>query len=462
MRGYLTVFLAMSLSVLTGFILLLAGGAIRNEEKVRLECALDTGMNAVLSEYHIGLFERYGLLYVDASYLGRAPAISNVEERLMFYLKENTEKTLEGEHTPWGNLHIEKVQIPCFETAAANRGASMRNQAVCYVEDVGMKEQEKEAFLHIEEIRALEDNDPITEWNDIMEQLAGIELPRILNEKGIWEEVPLSNPADWVFGLINSDILYLAGIEPQNINPAHVSLEDYISHRQIENINSDDQREKNDTELFASYLFHQMGCLKGVREGSLLTCQLEYLVQGKDSDLENVRGVAEKLMRWRFSDNLSRAISDGDLRAQAMDAAEKLQAVQLKEALRDPVAESILYACAFLESIGDIQSLYNGGRVPVRKTGHQMSVNQVLHGNFCATNSSSGLTYEQYLACMLLLTEDDILNLRAMDLMEMDIRYSDGNHNFAMDWCIERYEATVIAKSGFGINLSLRRKYGYF
>ena len=66
---------------------MLIGGVIKNAGKVRLECALDTSMNAVLSEYNITLFERYGLLYIDASYLGRKPAISNVEERSVSRVK---------------------------------------------------------------------------------------------------------------------------------------------------------------------------------------------------------------------------------------------------------------------------------------------------------------------------------------------------------------------------------------
>ena len=65
-KGYLTVFLAMSLGFLTAFILMLTAGAVYNAEKLRLECAADTGMNAVLSEFHRGLYDRYGLLYVDA------------------------------------------------------------------------------------------------------------------------------------------------------------------------------------------------------------------------------------------------------------------------------------------------------------------------------------------------------------------------------------------------------------
>ena len=64
MKGYLTIFLALSLSLLTGFILLLTGNAINNGMKIRYECAADTGMNAVLSEFHIGLLEKIGRAHV--------------------------------------------------------------------------------------------------------------------------------------------------------------------------------------------------------------------------------------------------------------------------------------------------------------------------------------------------------------------------------------------------------------
>lgn len=41
MKGYLTIFFSLSLSIMTGFVLVLTGGAIRNAEKVRFECAAE-------------------------------------------------------------------------------------------------------------------------------------------------------------------------------------------------------------------------------------------------------------------------------------------------------------------------------------------------------------------------------------------------------------------------------------
>ena len=117
-KGYLTVFLAMSLGFLTAFILMLTAGAVYNAEKLRLECAADTGMNAVLSEFHRGLYDRYGLLYVDAAYRGEAPLLSNVERRLQYYIEQNTAAVLERKYAPWGKLSEIQAAVTGVQTAA--------------------------------------------------------------------------------------------------------------------------------------------------------------------------------------------------------------------------------------------------------------------------------------------------------------------------------------------------------
>lgn len=462
MKGYLTVFLALSLSIMTGFILLFTGNAIRNAGKVRLECAVDTGMNAVLSEFQVTLLERYDLVYVDVSYLGFQPSVKNMEGRLQYYMEENTSAVLEHENGPWGNLKVENVSITSFETAAAKMGASMRSQAVCYIEDTDIGGKEREVLQYMDEIRNLDAENPMNKWQMIMEQLAGMELPKIQNEEGLWEEVPLSNPADWVFGLAGSDVFYLTEVNLQSVSPARISLQDYISHRHIENTSTIREDFKADENMFLSYLFDKMGYFNNPKENTLLSCQLEYIAKGKSSDLENLRAVSEQLFRWRFADNVSSALSDGNLKSQAASAAEQLLAVSLNGEFKTPVVESILYACAFLESVRDVWTIYTGGAVPIRKETHHMSVDYVLGGNLYHTEGGSGFSYEQYLAAMILLLDEKKQNLRAMDIMEMDIRFIDSNKYFSMDWCIERFEAVVTCKGGYGDEYLLNRKYGYF
>ena len=462
MKGYLTVFLSISLSLLTGFILLLTACAIRNGEKIRFECASDTAMNAVLSEYGIHLFERYELLYVDASYLEEAPAIEKVQERLSFYMVHITVSVMQKRNAPWGQLTPLSVDILSYETAAANRGASMHQQAVSWVRDTGVTRKESDVVNVKSQISNLDEADPFGAWNGIMEQLAGMELPLILNEKGEWEEVPLSNPADWVYGLAENDAIYLAEADMGQVSPISVDLGQYISHRKIVNTAASNRSYQQDERAFLTYLFEKMGCYGNEREGSLLCCQLEYLAEGKDSDIANLRGVTKRILRWRFADNVRLALSDGGLQSEAIAAANNLQAVTLKKEFEMPVAESILYACAFLETVADLRTIYAGGSVPLVKSSHQMSVEKVLDGILYRADGGEGFTYGQYVAGMLLLLGEERLNLRAMDVMEMDIRLQNGNEGFCMDWCIESFEALITAKGKAAGTYRISRRYGYF
>ena len=47
----------------------------------------------------------------------------------------------------------------------------------------------------------------------VMEQIAGMELPVLEKEDGTEEEVALGNPADWVYGLIGSDVIFLCDVD---------------------------------------------------------------------------------------------------------------------------------------------------------------------------------------------------------------------------------------------------------
>lgn len=462
MKGYLTVFLALSLSILTGFVLFLTFNAIKNGEKVRFECAADIGMNAVLSEYHTELFDKYGLLYIDASYLGDNPSEGNVEERLRFYVERNTNHIFETKNAPWGSIQTKDVDIISFETAAAGKGLSMRSQAVSYIEDAGIISAETQILSCKSQLLELDVLDPLGEWSNVMCQLAEMELPLVMNAQNEWEEVPLSNPADWVYGLAGSDALYLAEARLDMLCPISIDTENLISHRSVQNTFVSDRIYKQDEDLFVTYLFEKMGNYENIPDDSVLCCQIEYLTEGRESDLENMAAVAERIFRWRFADNAEKALADGNLRSQAQSAANELQAVQLKREFEEPVVQSILYACAFLESVGDLKALYAGGKVPLRKGTHQMSVDKVLEGIIYAWEGSNGFGYSQYLAGMLVLMDAEILNLRTMDIMEMDIRFRKGNVGFCMDWCIERFETVITATGGLPDVMRIRRKYGYF
>lgn len=460
MKGYLTVFLSLSLSILIGFTLFLTGNAIKNAGKVRLEIAGDIGMNSVLAEFHKTLHDRYGLLYVDVSYLNREPDITNMENRLRFYLSKNLDDY--GEDEPWGDVDLKEVNITQIMTAAEGNGDSMKHQAVKYIKDTGIQRKEADVYGYLKTAEGLDGRDALEQWSALQEMIAGMELPQVQNQKGEWEEVPLGNPADGVLGMTGSDVLYLLKINTDNINIGNIQKEKYISGRKIKNmVKTEGSRE--DSQLFLTYLFEKTGWYGHTKEGSLLEYQLEYIIQGETCDYANLKAVAERLIRWRMAVNVDYVTGNSSLYGEAADMAESLYAVQLKEEFKEPVTQSILYACAYLETIAEVSCLLEGGCVETEKSIWQTGIDNVPQGEINYEFSGQGeLSYEQCLGCMLLLLPEDTRNLRSMDIMEMDIRYLTGNPYFSMDWCVERYCAQITAEGSFKDIYTLTRTYGFY
>jgi hypothetical protein len=52
-------------------------------------------------------------------------------------------------------------------------------------------------------------------------------------------------------------------------------------------------------------------------------------------------------------------------------------------------------------------------------------------------------------------------NMRLMDIMEADIRETDGNENFRMDWCMDAFGISSVTKSSFGYSYPLKREVSY-
>lgn len=463
-KASLTVFVSLSLAILLGFVLYATEIAVSNSQRVVFESAADIAMDSVMGEYSTSLLDRYGLFYIDTSYLTKRAEISNVTDRLRFYMEANTTQRAALQQSPWGNVTTQEITLLSCETAAAGGGLSVCNQAVAYME----QHEENMADVvtarqAVDEFAAQSPTDELESFRAVMEQLAAMELPVVEKEDGTKEEVPLSNPADYVYRLIGSDVLYLCGQELSSVRTLQTDRAELPSIRGLQNEQYGYRSFRSDTELVYGYLLSEFGNYRGSREQSVLDCQLEYLLSGEGSDYENLRMCAEQLFMWRMWDNTHLAMSDSALYAEAAGYADQLQAVSLKEEFREPVIQSILYACAFLESISDVHALLEGSTVPLHKNTHHMQASCVADGViYQGTYDNGGLSYEQYVLGMLSLTDQALLRLRMLDLIEMDIRFVSADSNFRIDFCIERLETETTAKGALGRSYVAHRKYGYY
>ena len=75
------------------------------------------------------------------------------------------------------------------------------------------------------------------------------------------------------------------------------------------------------------------------------------------------------------------------------------------------------------------------------------------------TSMEAGLSYTDYLRIFLALENVDTKTKRFMNLVEMDIRKTDGNQYFRLDTCVDYLEAEAFISSGYGANFSIFRLF---
>ena len=89
LAGYLTIYVALSLTVMLSLCLTIIEGVRRSSIEWEAECIMDVSMNSVLAEYHREVLNQYNLLYIDSAYGSAYPSYYNTEARLKFYLEQN-------------------------------------------------------------------------------------------------------------------------------------------------------------------------------------------------------------------------------------------------------------------------------------------------------------------------------------------------------------------------------------
>lgn len=438
-KGSVTIFLGLSLGFFILLIEVLAKGAIINAERTRFEASMDIAMNSVLGEFNKILYSNYDLLYVDASYQSKSPSINNINDRLLMYMKKNTQEVLGKDNGPWGMINISSSGIEKFQGACGGNGMSFRNQANIFVEDskslMNLHEMVKDVGRKAGGIEEARNTNILEDWSQLMEMIAGKELPKKVNPKTKEVEiVELNNPADTYFSQSQSDLFSLVSCtKPGNISFDTSSL---VSNQGAVNtsIYSDFNSDK---ETFITYLLDKMSCFLTSKE-HLLQCELEYIINSSSDDYENFKYVAEEIYKIQLSLNYQYVISDGYYTSKAYSEAEALEVCTLDPTFIEPVANSILYAYAFIEALKDMNSVMNGG------------------------SGEDGLSYRQYVISMLLMLDDYTLNYKSMDLIELEVRRLDMNPEFKMDWCIERIDCEMTGSGSGPEIIKRRRMYGYF
>lgn len=490
-RGSITIFAALALAVIMSLIFTLLESARLYGLQAHVELEGRLLLESAMAQYHMELYERYHLYFLEANAQGDL-SFTSLEEDMKTLGNENLSGKVSGVQEAYTNLYgleLTDCFVTGYELATDFSGEAYRRQAADHMqrmigviawEEWNEKAQQTEELMQQEE--ELEEK-----WNRADEAQSGTggsegimstvssncnrnnslvsHAGRIgimpVVQKAVMQEaaVPesestaetdtswsIDNPMEVVNEWKNKGVL--AQVADVSAVSDRTLQGDSLSERELYE-GSYDQSSSNagmaEDAWFREYLLREFGCYREPEEQGALSYAQEYFIAGKSSDMENLTAVVERLLLVREVANYLYMRQDPKKSAAAYSTAQAISILLLQPELAEVIKEGILIAWAYMESVSDVRTLLEGGKVPLLKNSGGTASDYAATSSVSASGAESnggqesagsgeqGLSYEDYLRIFLYLTGKDKLAMRSLNLMEKSMRLIEGQEQFSMD-----------------------------
>ena len=470
--GYITVYFALILGLIIVLTVTVIEGARRQTIRFETECVMDAALNSIFAEYSRAMLDRYGLLFIDDSY-GETGNEDNTKNHFLHYMNMNFDK---GKANIMFNditsIRVDNADLSEISFASDRDGEVLAYQIVQYMKtETGIALLDTSMYNPFETDYEEKFNDYKAQREALDEQIAQYveDYNKTLPEGE--EPVSISNPADAVEKEPNDGVLYYAFGDRQ-LSGKYVNTAEYISNRgYVNGYGLYDSQEspfgKAEEILYMTYLFDKLGYESKEIDNSALDYQLEYLLEGKETDISNLRNVVRKIFCIRYVTNMAYLLTDGEKKEEAKVIATIASTLIGSPEITEAVQYSILLAWGYAESAKDLRILFDGHKLSPIKTSADWNTTlaELLYFKSNLSNykipSNGILDYKTYLIGFLVLASDKNINMRLMDVMEMDIRLTAGNSKFRMDNQIYQMSVKANVSSSFGYGCSIKRNYSY-
>ena len=479
-KAYITLYLTLVLGVLLSLVFVLLEGIRNKTMRTEVESVMDIGLYSVFGEYHRQLLEQYDLFFIDTSYGEGISDIKRSEEHLQYYMNENFHKrglqAIIG-YRDLTNRNCDNVECENYMYATDNQGGVLKSQIVDYMQNKNGTDMIENL---LEEFSILNTNnmsiDISEKWNEADETLNKLfaEKKKEMTDPETGEQIPIvwDNPADRIKEIRAQGTLGLVLPKEKELSSMVIHPEYYVSHRNVFEGQGTLMHQKSlldeatENLLLRQYFMEKCGTFMSDKKDSVLKYQIEYMLAGKESDIENLESVVEDILHIREGINFTYLISDKEKVAEAEALAWMISALFFSPQIKEVVKMTIMYAWTYAESVKDVRILLDGNKLPLLKTFATWNTPLSQLFMFSAyldryEESSTGMTYSDYLHFLLSVKEEKIILYRFMDLCEMDIRITEGNQYFQMDGCVSAVKATANISSGYGNGYKIIRTYTY-
>ncbi len=462
-KGSVTVWLSLILLVLMSVMAAVLYSARGAACRVALASGVEQGLYSLFAQYDRDLYERFGLLLIDGGY-------GSAELRLGTLLRETEEDILRVIRpvvygAPGSDiLHMDLTggSVTGYLLATDQGAAAFRHQ-VCEAAMAGTGDSGTPDYPGgPESARDMADY--------LLNLRAGFSAEGEEPASGEETEVPegFVNPLDAVRFLQGQELLFLVLPDQGRVSDAAVPEQDLMSRRVLNRgmgLVPSTAGSAGEQAALLAYLTEMFSCFTDESSGEGLQYQIEYAVGRHCTDRENLQEALQKLFVIREASNMVYLMSSPSRQEEASRMAAIIAAVMLQPELQPAAAFALKTAWAYGESILDLRTLLNGGRIPMMKDDStwQLPLNALAGIGTDAPSGSGcaeGLSYPEYLQILLADENSSSLTAALMDLTEHLMRTERHRPHFRLDNCLEAVELEFEAEAGRQ-RYHIERRYAY-
>ena len=215
---------------------------------------------------------------------------------------------------------------------------------------------------------------------------------------------------------------------------------------------------------FNEYIIDKFRNMTNIRqEGEGLLYEVEYILNGRDTDRENLEETVKKLIFIRVIPNYEHINNSPSKNSEVEVLSTALSVSIGNPELKDVISSLLKWLWAYTESKCDVSALMAGYKVPEVKT------DDTWHSNLydCFTDNvtynlsdcENGIDYKGYLRILLFAGKPEKITFRSVDIAEINIRSI--RENFRMDNCFVKIKIKNSAEllKGFTYTFPIEFEY---
>lgn len=468
-KGTITVFLSLVSILFLSLICTAVESARVQGARAQVANIADMGNYSVFGEFERLLLDDYEIFAVDGSYGTGDFSIDRVNDRLRGFMEKNSQMETSGLEglcfDPW-RLKLQESEIREFGLLTDQGGEAFYQQAVSFMKETAVTGAIGKLLQYHQDAQSVKDKqeDYQQNKNSSDTQMEELEQQEQAKRKELEEasqnasgedqvvvvgsqppqEAERKNPLTAIGRLMRKEILDIV-CSKYGVSENAVSKGQVASKRQMQEGNMEIPGEHGGLTsdlLFREYLLDHFPGYQDRKEGEKLNYQIEYLIGGKRSDRANLKAVVQKLLLLREGCNYVYCVGNGEMNSQAGSLAALLIGWLGVPPLVSVMKHALLLAWAYGESMLDVKTLMDGGKVPLVKTAStwRLTLDQLVYLEQLLQEDGSGNldgeSYRDYLRILLNLQSVSTQKKRALDLVELNLSSRPGLSNFQVDHCV--------------------------